>query len=69
MGRENRLIPSAVKGRAAALLDDDLLDDLNFDDNDDSEQQRAEHEGFWPAANSLMDAANECEEEDLCEAD
>ncbi|KAF4534189.1 uncharacterized protein LTHEOB_12995, partial [Lasiodiplodia theobromae] len=69
VGRGNGLIPSVVKGRAAALLDDDLLDDLNFDDSDNSEQQRAEHEGFWAAANSLMDAANECEEDDLCEAD
>ncbi|KAK0622143.1 hypothetical protein DIS24_g11358 [Lasiodiplodia hormozganensis] len=69
VGRGNGLIPSVVKGRAAALLDDDLLDDLNFDDSDNSEQERAEHEGFWAAANSLMDAANECEEDDLCEAD
>ncbi|EKG09620.1 hypothetical protein MPH_13323 [Macrophomina phaseolina MS6] len=69
VGRGIGLLPSAVKGRAAALLDDDLLDDLNFGDSDGSEQQRAEHEGFWAAANSLMEAANECEEEDLCEAD
>lgn len=70
VGRGNGLIPSAVKSRAATLLDDDLLDDLAFDDNDDdSEQQRAEHEGLWAAVNSLIDAAKECEEEDLCEAD
>lgn len=70
VGRGNGLIPSAVKRRAATLLDDDLLDDLDFDNNeDDSEQQRAEHEALWAAVNSLIDAAKECEEEDLSEAD
>lgn len=70
VGRGNGLIPSAAKGHAAALLDEGVLDDLNFaDDEHDTSQTRAEHERFWAAAGSLMDAANECEEEKLCEAD
>ncbi|KAL1615664.1 hypothetical protein SLS56_011735 [Neofusicoccum ribis] len=69
VGRGNRLIPSAVRSRAATLLHDDLLDDLAFDDDNDggSEQQRAEHEGLRAAVNSLIHAAKECEEEDLSE--